>query len=277
MSRKNWLATPRDTAACSFDAHLLTKQWPRLHRGDCEPFPTAESLAHRAREERTAPDEVAAAVQDAWRAFHQGNFQQAFKLGSQVGLPGFAVSLKAAGIYASEVETDDREAQNLLLDMSRRAEEITERLPSEPNAHYLLAFALGRYSQRISVLAAIAQGFAGRISDSLDKTLKLAPRHSDAHVALGLYHAEIVSKLGSFAAGLTYGASAAKAVEHFKKALKLNPDAPVIHLEYANGLRLLGAKEHAREIDKLLEQAVRCEPADAMECLDRERARAHLR
>ena len=40
-----------------------------------------------------------------------------------------------------------------------------------------------------------------------DKALKLEPNHADAHIALGTYHAEIVSKVGGMLASLTYGAS----------------------------------------------------------------------
>src|SRR5450759_1023920 len=80
-------------------------------------------------------------------------------------------------------------------------------------------FRLGRYSQRITILRALAEGLAGRVQSHLQRALALAPRHAEAHVALGLYHAEIVNKLGSLAASLTYGASRDKAIEHFQHAI----------------------------------------------------------
>ena len=60
----------------------------------------------------------------------------------------------------------------------------------------MLALALGRHSQRISIVKALADGVATRVRTHLDTTLRLEPRHAEAHIALGLYHAEIVAKIG---------------------------------------------------------------------------------
>lgn len=218
-------------------------------------------------------DEAVEGIQDAWRAFHTGDFQRACELGSKVGLPGFVVALKAVGVYASAVEKNAHDAEQLLLDASNRAADVLERLPKDANAHYIYAFTLGRYSQRISIAEALAKGFAGKIEKSLEHALKLEPKHADAHTALGVYHAEIVGKLGSLAARLTYGASGEKAIEHFKKALKLDPHAPVVKVEYAKALYRLDEKAYGDEIEALLKEAAEREPADAMEWLDRERAR----
>jgi hypothetical protein len=35
--------------------------------------------------------------------------------------------------------------------------------------------------------------------------IKLEPQRADAHIALGVYHAEILDKVGAVLAGLTYG------------------------------------------------------------------------
>ena len=77
-------------------------------------------------------------------------------------------------------------------------------------------------------------------------------------------------------AGLTYGAKKDSALEHFQKALKLNPDSAISRIEYANGLIMLFDKARLDEATKLYEQAARCEPMDAMEKLDVELARSEL-
>lgn len=273
MKRK-WSAVAR-LPPFDFGGAALKSRWTRLHCGDCEAFPTAAALRDRIHADARSGSakEVVAAVQDAWRAFHSGDFQRAFDLGSQVGLPGFAVALKAVGIHATAVEKNAQYAQNRLLEASNSAKGVVERLPEDANAHYLYAYTLGRYGQHISIAEALAQGLAGRIEKSLTRTLSLEPHHADAHTALGVYHSEIVAKLGSLAAGLTYGASGDKAIEHFRRALKLAPQVPVVKVEYAHALRRLDEAAHANEIETLLEEAAQCEPADAMEWLDRERAR----
>jgi hypothetical protein len=46
----------------------------------------------------------------------------------------------------------------------------------------------------------------GKIKHSLTQALALEPRHADARIALGAYHAEVIDKVGSLVGGITYGA-----------------------------------------------------------------------
>src|SRR5215203_5795169 len=69
------------------------------------------------------------------------------------------------------------------------AEQLAEE-PKNPNAHYWLAYAIGRYGQGISVAKALAQGLCAKLKTALETTLALAPKHADAHIALGTFHAE---------------------------------------------------------------------------------------
>jgi tetratricopeptide (TPR) repeat protein len=154
---------------------------------------------------------------------------------------------------------------------ARRAE-----APKDANAHYLYAYALGRYGQGISVAKALAQGMGGKIKDALGKAMKLAPQHADAHTAFGAYQAEVIAKVGALVAGVTYGAKKDSALEHFQKAMKLNPDSAIARIEHANGLILLFGNERLTDATKLYEQAAACKPADAMERLDVELARSEL-
>jgi len=138
------------------------------------------------------------------------------------------------------------------------------------------AFVLGRYAQRVSIVKALAEGIGGKVHDALERCIKLQPKHADAHIALGLYHAEIIDKIGALAGRLTYGADAAKSVKHFEQALKLNPGSAIAHMEYANGLLMLhGEKQKAKAVE-LYKKAAACKPADAMERLDVEQAKAEL-
>ena len=153
--------------------------------------------------------------------------------------------------------------------------------PTEENAFFGLAL-LGLavviliWLWRSPVVKALAQGFGGKIKDALTTALKLAPSHADSHIAYGAYQAEVVNKVGGLVAGMTYGAKKDSALEHFQKALKLNPDSAIARIEYANGLILLFGKDKIEEATKLYEQAAKCKPMDAMERLDVEMARSEL-
>ena len=107
-------------------------------------------------------------------------------------------------------------------------------------------------------------------------TLKMAPKHAEAMTALGLYHAEIVDKVGGMLAKLTYGANAADAEKHLKAALKLTPDSPIAWIEYGNGLLLLHGDKREDEVAEAYDKAAKIKPNDAMEALDAAWARAQI-
>ncbi len=136
--------------------------------------------------------------------------------------------------------------------------------------------ALGRYSQGISIAKALAQGFGGRIKKSLERALELEPEHAEALTAMGLYHAEVIDKVGSLMGGLTYGANSKEALQLFAAALELTPDAPIAHIEYANGLLMLNGNKSLEQATEEYEVASELTPIDAMQSLDIEMARGEF-
>ena len=281
MARTALKAFPYPVAGYDFSATALQKHWSRLHRGDCEPFPAPSALTKLVETcPKLAPsltlDRAAEALQAAWRAFHRGDFQDAERRGLSIGKLGFNVANKAANIRATYLETAEKKKSAAFLETAHRAEELQRHAPSVPNAWYLYAQALGRYAQQISVMSALAEGTAGKVKASLEKTLELEPHHADAHIALGVYHAEVVDKIGGLVGRLTYGVSTDAAVKHFQKALKLNPDSAIARIEYARGLAMMFGNTKTAQMTRLYDQASKCTPADAMECLDIELARAQL-
>ena len=257
MARK-WKAFPYADKAYGYDAAGLKKHWARLHRGDCEPWPKDP------------------AVLDAWRAFHAGEFGKAVDLGVAAGDAGHHAAAKAQVVYAYYLETSDPAKLALFEEAAAWADKLRTRAAKDANAHYLYAFALGRYGQGISVTKALAQGLGGKVKEALLTALKLEPKHADASIAYGAYQAEVIDKVGALVGGMTYGAKKDSALEHFQRALKLNPASAVAHIEYANGLIMLFGKARLDEATQLYEAAAACKPADAMERLDIERAKAEL-
>ncbi|MCE7930865.1 MAG: hypothetical protein DYH17_05770 [Xanthomonadales bacterium PRO6] len=277
---KKWVKFPHASATFDYAGARLAKAWERLHAGDQEAFPDKKHIAALQKKypklkASGEADAVADALQNAWRDFHRGEFQKAAEAGEALGAIGATVANKAEGIYATHLAKDvDRGAH--FERCAKRAEAAIAAMPDEANAHYFHAFALGRYSQTISITKALAQGLGGKIRESLERTLKLAPKHAEAHTALGLYHAEIIDKIGALVGGLTYGAKADTGLKHFQEALKLTPHAPITHIEYGNGLLMMFGKKRAGEVVKAFEAAAALKPMEAMEALDIERAKAEL-
>ena len=255
---KQWVRFPHADKAYAYDAAGLKKNWARLHRGDCEPWPKAPGVV------------------GAWRHYHAGEFADAVDAGRNAGGAGINAAVKAQMIYANYLEKSAKAKLALLEEAAGWADERRRAAPQDANAHYLYAYALGRYSQGISIAKALAEGYGGKIKDALTTAIKLEPKHADAHIAFGSYQAEIIDKVGSLVAGMTYGAKKDSALEQYAKALKLNPDSAIARIEYANGLIILFGKARMADAERLYQEAAACKPADAMERLDVELARSEL-
>ena len=258
MAKSKWSPFPHPDKAFVYGGEALRKNWERLHRGDREPFPKDPK------------------VQEAWRQYHRGAFAEAVALGLAAGGAGLTVANKAQSIYANGLEKKAAVRSALLEEAMNRAQAQAVAEPKNPNAHYQFAYAAGRYSQGISVAKALSQGFGGRIRAALEATLKLDPKHAEAHSAMGTYHAEIIDKVGALVGGLTYGAKKELGEEHFRKAVKLAPDSAIALTEFANGLVMMHGKKALAEASALYAKAAALEPRDAMEKLDVEAAKAEL-
>jgi tetratricopeptide (TPR) repeat protein len=258
MATRQWAKFPHSNSAFRYDTAAIKKNWPRLHRGDGEPYPSSSQ------------------VLDAWRFHHAGDFQQAVGLGRAAGGSGNNAAVKAQTVYAVYLEKHEPTRLALLEQAFGWADEYRKSAPKDANAHYLYAFALGRYGQHISVAKALAQGYGGKIKEALTTALKLSPKHAEAHTAFGAYQSEVIDKVGALVAGMTYGAKKDNALEHFQEALEIFPESAIAHVEYANGLLRLFGKSRIDDAAKLYDTAAKAKPMDAMERLDVELAKAEL-
>ena len=252
-----WTAFPFENIGFRHDLVGLKKHWRRLHVGDAEPWPKDK------------------AAQAAWVLFHAGDFQKAHAAGLAAGSAGTTVANKAQAIYAHYLERSEQVKLAMFQAVLARAEAQAAQEPANANAWYWQAYALGRYSQSISVAKALSQGFGAKVKHALETTLQLAPKHADAHVALGAFHAEVIDKVGKLL-GATQGADGPTGLKLFQKALKLNPSSAIGRVEYANGLVMLEGDKHMALAETLYAEAAACTPADAMECLDIAMAQAEL-
>ena len=249
----------------TYDATSVKKHWAKLHAGDAEPLPTNEKLL------------------EAWALFHSGEFQKAAELGLALAssglLAGLTVANKATCIYANYLEANESAKLALFMDVAQRAEKQTQdaaiSAESLPNAYYWQAYALGRYSQGISVAKALARGLGEKVKYALEKTIELQPKHADAHIALGTFHAEVIDKVGSLIGSMTYGAKKEASFDFFAEALKINASA-IAMIEQANGWVMLEGEKRLAEATKLYEMASETQALDAKERLDIDLAKAEL-
>lgn len=262
-----WIPFPHP-GAFGYTAARLRERWPLLHVGDGEPWPQD------------------AAAQQAWVHYHNGDFEQAVATAQHAALlqplpqPGAASAARAAiralCTHATHLQADAQHRLSQLQEAVRWAEQLLQRQPEEPNGHYLLARALGLYSQHISVGRALAEGLGTRVRRALARTFALARHHAQAHLAMAAFHAEVIDKLGVLIGGLTYGAKKEAGLHHYRMALALDPHAVTTVLEYAHGLRMLEGERARAEVQALLAHAQRMPTLDAAQRLALDAATASL-
>ena len=252
-----WTAFPHDDAPYVFDTAALKKQWARLHAGDAEPLPKdAKVLA-------------------AWALFHAGEFQKADDAGLKAGGAGITVANKAQSIYANYLEKSEKTRLAMFLEVAERAEAQQRRGAEEPERLVLAGLCAGPLQPGHQRGQGAGAGPGRQGEDGAGDGHQAAAAHADAHIALGAFHAEVIDKVGSLL-GRTQGASKDQGLLMYKTALKLNPASAIAMVEYANGLVMLEGDKKMKEAEKLYADAAAFDPADAMERLDVEMAKAEL-
>ncbi len=246
------------TGHFAYDSEAVKKHWPRLHACDQEPLPQDPALLQ------------------AWTLFHNGHFEAAHRAGLELGDAGLTVANRSACVYATQLESRESERLALYHETAERAASHAEREPHNPNAHYLLAYALGRYSHGISVARALAAGMGSRIKTALETTIALQPLHADGHFALGAFHAEIIDKVGPLIGVMAYGAKKGVSLQMFRQGFALQPHSPMGLMEYAMALLVLEGDACHEEATSLCRQAAALTPMDAREYLDIAAAKSGL-
>lgn len=255
MKITNWAQLP-DDFKFDYDLEQLAQVWEQLHIGDQEVYPL----------DYEGDSDALTAQANAWLQFHNGDFAQAAQMALDLGEDGAIILARSIAAYCDYLCEDEDEALELLKTCMKNCEKAALALADFANYHFVCALIMGRYSQRISITKALAQGLGGKIKSYLEQTLALEPNHAEAHTAMGLYHSEIIDKVGAMLGGLTYGAKKPIAMKHFETSLELNPDTAITSIEFGNGLLLLGASES--KANKHYQYAAQCEALDALQNCD---------
>ncbi len=252
MKISNWQNTEKIFIQSMNEDELLN-QWQELHAADL-----AES-----------PDN---ALLSAWLLFHNGYFSDAAKAALELGAEGTPVLIRSVVAYTDYIGEDEDENTELLEQSYLLGE---EHCTENPDCQFTTALAMGRYSQSISITKALAKGLGGKVKNLLSHVLENQPNHAEAHLAMAMYHAEIIDKVGATLGGLTYGAKAKTAFKHIDQSLELVPNA-INLIEAGNATILLKGDKGMDEATTLYQQAAKCKPLDTLQAMDVDFAQSQL-
>ena len=198
-------------------------------------------------------------------AFAEGRYREAADLAETVGnATGYALAAESLAVEGHYLAGDEQRP-SLLQRAMHLAERAVRLAPEDPEAHFQLAHAVGRYAQSISPMKALRQGYAGRSRAAIEAALRLDPDMVHARVSLGSWHADVVARAGRFIARTAYGATRKAAIENYERALELAPDDKIVLAEVARGLLALDRREHRVRARELLSSAVGMPSEDAFE------------
>ena len=263
-----------------FAGEQLAAHWKVLHAGDLEPWPDvqrARLLQNLSGAGAGDPVQLAVALQDAWRAYHEGDFAGAHARGLGLGLAGAGVALRAACAEARYRGGDASARHAQLAALLPVAEALRNALPDEPNSHFRLALVLADLLENRDTRARPDETELQSQHSALQRALRLAPRHGEAQLALGVFHANAIARLGAIGARVACAASATAAEHHLELARRLLPGCPRVWLETGRALRLLSGIHQGGAISEAFRRAAKMTPRDAAAALDVDWARAQLR
>ncbi len=252
MKINNWENTEEQFLK-SMDADELLSNWDQLHAADLAEAPAGELL-------------------EAWLLFHNGHYAAAANMAQELGNEGLPVLLRAVVAYTDYICEDEDECTQLLEQAYLLGESANS---DDTNGQFTTALAMGRYSQSISITKALSKGLGGKVKNILTAVLEAEPNHAEAHLAMAMYHAEIIDKVGATLGGLTYGAKPKIALQHIEQALELVPNA-INLIEAGNAMLLLKGDKGMDEATDLYSQAAAIEPLDALQAMDVDFAASQL-
>ncbi len=252
MKIENWQATEPEFIQNQGNDDLLNC-WDELHAADLAEKPAGDLL-------------------DAWLLFHNGHYADAASSAMNLGPTGIPIIMRSVVAYTDYVCEDEDSCVELLEQAYQLGESAVDQ---ETNTLFTTALAMGRYSQSISITKALTKGLGGKVKNLLTQVLETEPNHAEAHLAMAMYHAEIIDKVGSTLGGLTYGANAKTAQKHIQKALELVPNA-INLIEAGNAILLLKGDKGMDEATALYEQASQVTPLDSLQAMDVDFAASQL-
>jgi hypothetical protein len=214
---------------------------------------------------------AANSLEDAKTLFNNGKFSEAAKVALTLeSSAGYAFASRSLFEYSNQQPQDSR--LSILEQAEKYAQKAVKLDAQNPDAY----FELGSTTGQIGVLRGAAYAFASGVAvvsrENFEKALALNAKHVQAMIALGSWHAEVVSR----GVGFLYGGKLEKVFSLFDSAVSIGPKSITIRLYYAKALLKLDAQKYRSQAKTQLELAVKLEAETYLEKRALENAKAML-
>ena len=207
-------------------------------------------------------------LDQARKLFIDGKYKNAMKEASKYdSAEAKILESRILSIY-THFNLKDKIAEENFLKSYEIAKSAIKIDPNNDNAYVEAAHSLGRYGQKIGIMAAITKGIADRVKRYLDKSLEINSNNILANLSKGIWHAEIINQAGKTVAKAVYGARVNSAIIHFEKVKSLqNSNEIGVLYELAYGYSLLNEDIYLKQAKILVEELIEIEPFSDMDKL----------
>lgn len=291
-NHEQWLAYPTTLPSFDYSGDKLKEFWPMLTQGTQQEWPDEYFIVgmeqrypdlhihmlERAKQENAHPalkalaagnaTPLTEAIQEVWRLHYQGQYQQSYELGMQLGAMGAVPAIYSKLIYATFMIQDSKEKLATFREVAQQSEALLPMTPGYDFAEFGLLYARVRILERLNTPAALATGFLGSTQTRLRKFTERNPQNGLYPTTLGGIQAGVVERVGSMIGRVTYGATATRTIERFEQALALESELPVIYNEYIVALSRINPKKYQNRIQDLSTKCVTLIPYSAEEALN---------
>lgn len=295
-----WHPYPVHLPQFDYQGDKLKQAWPQLTqatfiaypsaanlRAEAQRFPALEQYSRQQASQNNAHPALKAAldgnyqplseaIAQVWRFHFEGDFQQAYQLGSQLGPAGFIPALYSRLMHTALLEPDKQKRLAVYREVSALSAELLPKAPDHAFALFGLAYAHARELELLGTSEATATGYLSETRDTLEQLQQQYPQRALYPAMLGGLHAGVVERVGSFIGRVTYGSSESAALQAFSQALELESDLPVILNEYAKALIRLDEEEYADQIRQVLQRCAELPVYSAEEALNRDSCQNRL-
>ena len=205
-------------------------------------------------------------LDEARNLFIDGKYKNAIKEASKYNYAEAKIlESRILSIYTHFYLKDKIAEENFLksYEIAKGAIKIS---PNNDNAYVEAAHSLGRYGQKIGIMAAITKGIADRVKRYLDKALEINSNNILANLSKGIWHAEIINQAGKTVAKAVYGARVNSAIIHFEKVKShQNSNEIGVLYELAYGYSLLNEDIYLNQAKSIVEDLVEMDPLSDMD------------
>jgi hypothetical protein len=203
---------------------------------------------------------AANSLEDAKILFNNGKFSEAAKLALTLeSSAGYALASRSLFEFSNQ---QPKEARLAILEQAEKYAQKALKLDAKnADAYFELGSTVGQLGVLRGAAYAFTSGVAVIVRENFEKALTLDAKHVQSMIALGSWHAEIVSR----GVGFLYGGKLEQVFALFESALRIAPKSITVRLYYAKAMLKLDVQKYRLQAKAQLELGAKFEAETYLE------------